>query len=80
MYSVFRFSPPSVGFATLSSTATAQNDVNGVVPTPTIGSVVVVSATSTGSNRLHNAASPAQAFNVFTAVVATSLFIGFSFL
>jgi len=84
VYSVFRFSPPSIGFATLSSTATSQNDVNGVVPTPTIGSVVLVSATSTGSNRLHNAAtatsSPARAFNVFTVVVVTSLFIGFSIL
>jgi len=80
VYSVFRFNPPSIGFATLSSTATAQNDVNGVVPTPTIGSVVVVSATSTGSSRLHNTASPAQALNVFTAVVATLIIISFSFL
>jgi len=79
VYSVFRFSPPSVGFATLSSTATAENDVNGVVPTPTIGSVVAVSATSTGSNRISSAALPAQSLSMFSAVVAAFIFFGVSF-
>jgi hypothetical protein len=79
VYSVFRFNPPSVGFATLSSTATSQNDVNGVVPSPTIGSVVAVSATSTGSKRISNAALPAQSLNVFSVVVA-AVFLGVSFL
>jgi cathepsin D len=74
VYSVFRFNPPSVGFATLSSAATSQNDVNGAVPTPTIGSVIAVSATSTGSNRLSNAASPSQSFSVLTAVAVASVF------
>lgn len=78
VYSVFRFNPPSVGFATLSSTATAQNGVNGNVPTPTIGSVVAVSATSTGSNRFSNTASPSQSFSVLTAVVVASVFLGVS--
>jgi len=78
VYSVFRFNPPSVGFATLSSAATSQNDVNGVVPTPTIGSVIAVSATSTGTNRLSNAASPSQSFSVLTAVVLVSVFLGVS--
>lgn len=76
VYSVFRFNPPSVGFATLSSAATSQNDVNGAVPTPTIGSVIAVSATSTGSNRLSNAASPSQSFSVLTAVVVALVFLG----
>lgn len=76
VYSVFRFNPPSVGFAALSSTATAENDVNGVVPTPTIGSVVAVSATSTGLNRMDNAASPARSLSVLTAVVVASVFLG----
>jgi len=80
VYSVFRYSPPSIGFATLSSTATAQNDVKGAIPSPTIGSVVVVSATSTGSNRFSNAALPAQSLNVFSAVVAASVFLGVSFM
>lgn len=39
MYSVFRYSPPSVGFATLSGTALGMNGVNGLPPTATIGSV-----------------------------------------
>jgi len=39
VYSVFRYNPPSVGFAALSSSATAMDDVNGAVPSPTIGSV-----------------------------------------
>ncbi|KAF9234984.1 aspartic peptidase domain-containing protein [Melanogaster broomeanus] len=39
VYSVFRYSPASIGFAALSETALAQNGVDGPVPTPTIGSV-----------------------------------------
>ncbi|KIJ65104.1 hypothetical protein HYDPIDRAFT_27827 [Hydnomerulius pinastri MD-312] len=39
VYSVFRYSPPAVGFAALSETAIAENGVNAPVPTPTIGSV-----------------------------------------
>lgn len=80
VYSVFRFNPPSVGFATLSSTATAENDVNGVAPSPTIGSVVAVSATSIGSNRTSNAASPAQSLSLLTAVAVVSVFLGVSLL
>ena len=39
MYSVFRYDPPSVGFAALSSTADAESDnLNGAVPSPTLGS------------------------------------------
>jgi hypothetical protein len=37
VYSVYRFNPPSVGFAQLSGTATAENKAGGAVPTPTIG-------------------------------------------
>ncbi|KAF9219784.1 acid protease [Gyrodon lividus] len=39
VYSVFRYNPPSVGFAALSETALAENGADGPVPTPTIGSV-----------------------------------------
>ncbi|KAH8099326.1 aspartic peptidase domain-containing protein [Cristinia sonorae] len=38
VYSVFRSSPPSVGFATLSSTALAMNGRNGPPPSPTVAS------------------------------------------
>ncbi|KAF9077958.1 aspartic peptidase domain-containing protein [Rhodocollybia butyracea] len=48
VYSVFRFNPPSVGFAQLSSTALAMNGVNAPPPSPTIGSAAAtVSATGT---------------------------------
>jgi len=48
VYSVFRFNPPSVGFAQLSSTALAMNGVNASPPSPTIGSAAAtVSATGT---------------------------------
>ena len=39
MYAVFRHDPPSVGFATLSAAAIAQNGAGGDPPSPTIGSV-----------------------------------------
>lgn len=80
VYSVFSFSPPAVGFAALSSTATAQNEVNGAAPSPTIGSVVAVSATNAGSHRLSSAALPTQSFSVFPAIVAASVFLGVSLL
>ncbi|KZP16586.1 acid protease [Athelia psychrophila] len=59
VYSVFRYNPPSVGFAALSATATAQNDANANAPSATIGSVVAVSATGTGNTfGSSNAAAP----------------------
>ncbi|KIM53136.1 hypothetical protein SCLCIDRAFT_139594 [Scleroderma citrinum Foug A] len=39
VYSVFRYSPASVGFAQLSETALAMNGVDGNAPSATIGSV-----------------------------------------
>ncbi|CCM06143.1 uncharacterized protein FIBRA_08393 [Fibroporia radiculosa] len=46
VYSVFRYNPPSVGFATLSSTALAMNGAVAAAPSPTIGSAPAsVSAT-----------------------------------
>ncbi|KAF9650149.1 aspartic peptidase A1 [Thelephora ganbajun] len=49
VYSVFRYNPPSVGFADLSKTALAMNVPGGEVPSATIGSVVAV-ATGSGTN------------------------------
>ena len=54
VYSVFRYNPPSVGFAELSATALAMNKPGGSVPTATIGSVVAV---ATGSGSKPNSAS-----------------------
>ncbi|EJD07583.1 acid protease [Fomitiporia mediterranea MF3/22] len=51
VYSVFRYNPPSIGFANLSSTALAMNgDLNAVVPTPTLGSAAAA-ITATGRTR-----------------------------
>lgn len=78
VYSVFRFNPASVGFAALSDTANAQNDVNGPVPTATIGSAVAVSATGRGGSRVSNAAAPAHLFSIsaVVTVVVTSVIFG----
>lgn len=46
VYSVFRSSPASVGFATLSADALAMNGKSGAAPSATVGAV---SATVTGS-------------------------------
>lgn len=59
VYSVFRYNPPSVGFAQLSETALAMNGVsNAAIPSATVGSAAAtVSATSTGSRESnHNSA------------------------
>ncbi|KAF8141970.1 acid protease [Boletus edulis] len=51
VFSVFRYSPPSVGFAALSETATSMNGVNGPPPTATIGTVAAsVTASPTASS------------------------------
>ncbi|TFK45733.1 acid protease [Heliocybe sulcata] len=47
VYSVFRYSPPSVGFATLSPLALGMNGVDGPPPSPTVGSAAsAVTATT----------------------------------
>jgi len=48
VYSVYRFNPPSVGFANLSSNALAQNHLGGSLPSATIGSSPAA-ATGVGS-------------------------------
>jgi len=63
VYSVFRYNPPSVGFADLSETALAMNAPGGTVPTATIGSVVAV---ATGKESGGTNSSPAQAVSVIS--------------
>ncbi|KAL0955128.1 hypothetical protein HGRIS_004041 [Hohenbuehelia grisea] len=61
VYSVFRYSPPSVGFAQLSAAALGQNGVDAAPPVATIGSVAASAlATSTGSSRAANSAVNSQ--------------------
>ena len=50
MYSVYRASPASVGFAQLSAEAVSMSNGDQPVPSATIGSVASVTPTSTGSN------------------------------
>ncbi|KAH9931920.1 acid protease [Fomitopsis serialis] len=60
VYSVFKYNPPSVGFAQLSAAALGMNGASAPAPSATIGSVqAAVSATGTttkGANRTSNAA------------------------
>jgi cathepsin D len=52
VYSVFRYDPPSIGFAKLSAVADSFSNLNSLPPTPTIGSVATVAATQgSGANR-----------------------------
>lgn len=51
VYSVFRYQPPSVGFAQLSSTAMDSSGASVAVPSPTLASTAAtVSASSTPSS------------------------------
>ncbi|KAJ8095091.1 hypothetical protein PM082_010310 [Marasmius tenuissimus] len=58
VYSVFRYDPPSVGFAELSAYSLSLNGANNPVPTPTIGSAAAtVSATNLVKNDNNSAVS-----------------------
>ncbi|KAF8449369.1 acid protease [Boletus edulis BED1] len=49
VFSVFRYSPPSVGFAALSEDALSMNGVDGPPPTATIGSIATSVTASPGN-------------------------------
>jgi cathepsin D len=68
VYSVFRYNPPSVGFANLSSIAIAENGAGGTVPSATIGTV---SASVTNT-------SDAPRGYALSASLSTLLFLAFS--
>ncbi|KAF8624021.1 hypothetical protein AX17_007227 [Amanita inopinata Kibby_2008] len=60
VYSVFRYDPPAVGFAELSSAAIAVNGVSAPLPTATIGSAAAtVSATPIGNQNAGSTTTPA---------------------
>lgn len=69
VYSVFRYDPPSVGFAELSAAALAQNGANGLVPAPTIGSVAAT-VSATGGLRSERNGSGRVAVSWWTSIVA----------
>jgi len=73
VYSVFRYQPLSIGFAQLSSTAVAQNGIDALAPTPTIGSAAAtISATSTPGQ---SSAATAKAVVSFLSTAATLLVV-----
>lgn len=87
VYSVFRSNPAAVGFATLSSTATAMNGKNGAAPSPTVGSAAATvsgttAGTGSGTNRSStpNGARKAQGglavLGAWAAVVVSGLVVG----
>ena len=80
VYSVFRYSPLSIGFADLSSTAIAANGVNRPPPNATIGSVgATVSATSRSSTRNSGAQSlHTTMVSKAASLVAVAVLSGFS--
>lgn len=60
VYSVFRYDPPSVGFAELSAYSLSLNGANAPAPTPTIGSAAAtISATSLVKNNSAMSSPPA---------------------
>ncbi|KZT25130.1 acid protease [Neolentinus lepideus HHB14362 ss-1] len=66
VYSVFRFNPPSVGFAQLSEAVTAQNGVNGPVPSATIGSAAAAVSATNGSDALSSSGESVRASTLTT--------------
>jgi len=73
--SVFRFNPPSVGFAELSSAASSASEVTGSVPTATIGSVAAA-VSATGKTMASSSAGRVElivgsvVFGLITSVIA----------
>ncbi|KAN0088860.1 Aspartic peptidase domain containing protein [Tylopilus felleus] len=51
VYSIFRYDPPSVGFAALSETALPMNGANAVVPSATLGASVASASANAASTR-----------------------------
>jgi len=60
VYSVFRYNPPSVGFAALSGTALAMNGIDATLPTTTLG-VSDASVTAIGAASSMTARTPSGA-------------------
>jgi len=70
VFSVFRFNPPSVGFAQLSDIALAQNGATGSAPSPTIGAVqATIDATSRSNGR------PQSLLSLVGATVVAPVFV-----
>ncbi|KAJ7606122.1 aspartic peptidase A1 [Mycena polygramma] len=76
VYSVFRYNPPSVGFASLSDVALAMNgDVNLEVPSATIGSVSAAATAGSSTDRNTNSAASLRTpiFTIATTLILVAL-------
>ncbi|KAG2121888.1 aspartic peptidase domain-containing protein [Suillus clintonianus] len=70
VYSVFRYNPPSVGFASLSSVSIAENGAGGTVPSATIGTVSASVTNTSDAPRGHALSTTLSAlFLAFSAVL-----------
>ncbi|KAG2364170.1 aspartic peptidase domain-containing protein [Suillus spraguei] len=69
VYSVFRYSPPSVGFANLSSIAIAENGAGGTVPSATIGAISAAVTNTSDAPRTLSASVSTLFFLVLSAVL-----------
>ncbi|OJA13546.1 hypothetical protein AZE42_07326 [Rhizopogon vesiculosus] len=72
VYSVFRYNPPSVGFAALSTTAIAQNGITAPPPSATIGAVSA-EVTNTGAAPSGRPLSTLLCFWLVSASIAVML-------
>ena len=70
VYSVYRFDPPSVGFADLSMNALNLADVNGALPSATIGTEAVHTA---GASSLYDSRSWAFSITLSLSYMLTVL-------
>ena len=82
VYSVFRYDPPSVGFAELSSAALALNGANTPVPSATIGSAAATVAATGSVSTFPNSGPiplylPSHSILALVGVVTISFFSGF---
>jgi cathepsin D len=75
VYSVFRFNPPSVGFASLSQEALSMNGGDLPVPSPTIGSVIAT-ATSQMSDRTKSSSASRLSLSLGMVAAVASVLCG----
>ncbi|CAE6437176.1 unnamed protein product [Rhizoctonia solani] len=75
VYSVYRYNPPSVGFANLSSNALAQNALGGSLPSATIGtSPVTATSVANSAAGIPDAKQVATMMGVGAGVLGAMLF------
>ncbi|KAJ7128505.1 hypothetical protein C8R44DRAFT_873222 [Mycena epipterygia] len=75
VYSVFRYKPPSVGFASLSDYSLSLNgNINLGAPSPTIGSVSAAAAAGSNDRHASSAAASRPSSLILTIAMTFQLF------